>query len=208
MHHIGIPIVAAEEEVEKTWDIAFVGRFVQKKGVLDLLDAAALLTSELRPRCVFIGDGPLLDQARANATNTGLDATFLGAQPPDVVRRTLSASKLCAAPSKTADNGDSEGLPIVLLEAAAAVIPVASTLHGGVPEAVLDHETGLLSPEGDVMALAQNIDTLLTSPNLRDQLGKAARKRLERDFDVCRQTALLEAIYDAVVDETASRSDD
>jgi glycosyltransferase involved in cell wall biosynthesis len=66
---------------------------------------------------------------------------------------------------------------------------------------VLDRETGLLSPEGDVPALATNIALLLASQELRERLGNAARKRVERDFDVRRQTALLETIYDDVVAE-------
>jgi glycosyltransferase involved in cell wall biosynthesis len=201
VHHIGIPIPDVLVQTEKVWDIAFVGRFVEKKGVLDLVEAIALLDRVPKPHCVFIGDGPLFDVARARATEVGIDATFLGPQSPEVVRNTLAASHVFAAPSRTAKNGDSEGFGMVFLEAAAAGIPAASTLHGGVPEAVLDRETGLLSPERDVPALATNIALLLASQELRERLGNAARKRVERDFDVRRQTALLETIYDDVVAE-------
>ncbi len=203
VHHIGIPIPDAVGQPEKSWDIAFVGRFVEKKGVLDLIDAIALL-AEFAPRCVFIGAGQLFDSARTRAAAAGIDATFLGTQPPDTVRSTLLASRVFAAPSKTASDGDSEGLPITVLEAAAAGVAIASTFHSGIPEAVVDGETGLLSPEGDVVALSKNIARLLASTELREVLGKAARERLERDFDIRRQSASLEMIYDDVVAERSS----
>lgn len=198
VHHIGIPIPKPPApSIVKIWDVAFVGRFVEKKGVLDLIAALARLNSEIRPRCVFIGEGPLLGPAKEAVERMQIDATFLGAQPPAVVQKTLRAARVFAAPSRTAENGDSEGLPIAILEAAAARLPVASTYHSGIPEAVLDGETGLLSPEGDVDALAMNLRHLLRSPTLRLQLGSAGRHRTEQEFDIVKQTAVLEELYDA-----------
>ncbi len=199
VHHIGIPVPPpTPPEAAKKWDVVFVGRFVEKKGVLDLIGALGRLGPGLRPKCVFVGDGPLSDQAREAARNTGIDATFLGAQPPDVVQMTLQAAHIFAAPSRTATNGDAEGLPISILEAAAASLPVVSTYHSGIPEAVINGETGLLSPEGDSDALAQNLRHLLSSPSLCARLGAAGRLRVEREFDIVKQTALLEEFYDAV----------
>lgn len=200
VHHIGIPIPPPTPlEAAKKWDVVFVGRFVEKKGVLDLISAIGQLRPDLRPKCVFVGDGPLLSQAREVAEDVGIDATFLGAQPPDVVQTTLRAARIFAAPSRTATSGDSEGFGMVFLEAAAAGLPVVSTLHGGIPEAVIDGETGLLSPEGDTGALAENLRHLLSSPDLCARLGGAGRLRVEREFDIVKQTALLEEIYDTVV---------
>ncbi len=203
VHHIGIPIPESVDPCEKIWDVAFVGRFVEKKGVLDLIEALGGLPHGLRPRCVFIGEGPLLDQARRHVQRTGVDATFMGAQAPEIVQRTLAQARVFAAPSKTSRDGDSEGFGMVFLEAAAVGVPAVSTLHGGVPEAVVDGVTGLLSAEGDVSALAVNIARLLMSRELRQELGSAARQRVVRDFDVRRQTGKLEDIYDEVAAESA-----
>ena len=131
--------------VPKRWDVAFVGRFVEKKGVDDLLDALARLD---RPRALLIGDGPLLAELRARAAALGVDATFLGALDPAAVSRHLAESKVLAAPSKTARDGDSEGLPTTILEAAALGLPVVATRHSGIPEAVVHGETGLLERRG------------------------------------------------------------
>lgn len=199
VHHIGIPVPPpTPPDVKKRWDVAFVGRFVEKKGILDLVEALGQLGPELRPSCVFIGDGPLSGPVRKTVQQTGIDATFLGAQPPEIVQATLQAARIFAAPSRTADNGDSEGFGMVFLEAAAAGLPVVSTLHGGIPEAVMNGITGLLSPEGDVDSIAENLRSLLLSPDLCASLGAAGRLRVKREFDIGRQTALLEEIYDAV----------
>ena len=114
---------------------------------------------------MLVGSGPLEASIRARATDLGLDATFLGAQPPAVIRRCLTESALFVSPSKTAPDGDAEGLPTTILEAAALGLPTVSTWHSGIPEAVVDGETGLLCDEGDRSALAEHITRLLAEDN-------------------------------------------
>ncbi|MFI7575775.1 glycosyltransferase [Micromonospora sp. NPDC049497] len=198
VHHIGVPVPAAPAAGPKRWDVAFVGRFVAKKGIDDLVEAVGLLAPE-RPRVVFIGSGPLEEPLRARAAHLGLDATFLGAQPPAEVARHLAASKLLAAPSKTAPDGDTEGLPTTVLEAASLGLPVVSTYHSGIPEAVVHGETGLLGAEGDRHALAANIRRLLGDGTLRDRLGREGRRHVEDRFDLHAQTRRLERLYDDAV---------
>jgi glycosyltransferase involved in cell wall biosynthesis len=200
VHHTGVPIPPAPPTAAKDWDIVFVGRFVEKKGVDDLLAAVADLSS-LGPRVLLIGDGPLLGPMRERAA--GLDATFLGAQEPAVVAERLTAAKIFVAPSRVASNGDSEGLPTTILEAGGLGLPTVSTYHSGVPEAVLHGETGLLAAEGDRAALAANIRRLLTDAGLRDRLGAAARRHVEAHFDLARQTARLEELYEEVASRGA-----
>ncbi|MFF5297341.1 glycosyltransferase [Paractinoplanes globisporus] len=197
VHYSGVPIPPPPAPVAKLWDVAFVGRFVEKKGADDLLAALATLQPS-RPRAVFIGAGPMLPSMRAYARELGVDATFLGVQPPDEVRRVLLASRLLAAPSRTAKDGDTEGLPTTVMEAAALGLPVVSTHHSGIPEAVDDGETGLLSPEGDRPALAANLSRLLADEALREKLGGRARELMIAKFDLRTQTARLEEIYDEV----------
>ncbi|MBM0225697.1 glycosyltransferase [Micromonospora sp. ATA51] len=199
VHHIGVPIPPKSPPMAKEWDVVFVGRFTEKKGINDLVEALATLKTALNPRCLFIGTGPLSEQVRDSAVRLGLDATFVGTQPPDVVRRYMATSKVLAAPSKTAPNGDSEGLPMILPESAAVNVPSVATRHSGIPDAVVHEETGLLCDEGDVASLARNIRSLLEDDVLRVRLGDQARQRVELEFDITKQTAALEEIYDSVV---------
>ncbi|MEV0717325.1 glycosyltransferase [Asanoa sp. NPDC050611] len=194
VHHTGVPIPPADLRVPKRWDVLFVGRFVAKKGVDDLVEAAGLL--ERPARLLLVGDGPLWEPVRARAAELGLDATFVGAQPPEAVRDYLASSRILAAPSRTAPDGDSEGLPTTILEAGSAGLPTVATLHSGIPEAVLDGSTGLLSPEGDRAALAENLGVLLGDEGLQARLGAAAREHVTAHFDVRKQTGLLEELYD------------
>ena len=204
VHHTGVPVPPASTEVPKKWDVIFVGRFVAKKGVDDLIEAIGTLPAP-RPRVVLVGSGPLEASMRARAADLGLDATFLGAQPPAVVRRCLTESALFVSPSKTAPDGDAEGLPTTILEAAALGLPVVSTRHSGIPEAVVDGETGLLCNEGDRSALAEHIGRLLAEDDLRVRLGRQARRHVEAHFDVGIQAGILEDLYDSVIDRTLAR---
>ncbi|MEU5724623.1 glycosyltransferase [Micromonospora sp. NPDC047738] len=196
VHHIGVPIPPPPAATPKRWDVIFVGRFVAKKGVDDLVEAVGMLPAARRPRLLLVGSGPLEAPVRRRAAELGLDATFLGAQSPDVVRRHLAESRILAAPSRTAPDGDCEGLPTTILEAGSAGLPAVATYHSGIPEAVRHGETGLLSAERDRAALAAHLDTLLGDEVLRSRLGAAARTHVEAHFDLQRQTRLLEELYD------------
>lgn len=197
VHYTGIPIPAEVPPAPKEWDVAFVGRFVEKKGTDDLLAALAAL-GPAKPRAVFVGSGPLLAPMREYARELGVDATFLGNRPPAEVLRVLTASRLLAAPSRTAADGDSEGLPTTIMEAAALGLPVVATRHSGIPEAVTDGETGLLGAEGDRRALAGHLARLLADEPLRERLGAAARAAMRARFDLAAQTRRLEELYDEV----------
>ena len=197
VHYTGVPVAPVVPVAPKQWDVAFVGRFVEKKGADDLIAALASL-GPAKPRAVFVGDGPRLAEMQAYAREAGADATFLGPRPPADVREVLAASRMLAAPSRTARDGDTEGLPTTILEAAALGLPVVATRHSGIGEAVTDGETGLLGAEGDRAALAANIARLLADDALRDRFGKQGRERVLTTFDLAAQSRELERIYDAV----------
>ncbi|WP_344087280.1 glycosyltransferase [Luedemannella helvata] len=196
---IGIPLPQPVAIDDPQWDCVFVGRFVAKKGAGDLVAALALIDPRVRPRCLFIGDGPLEAQVRQRAADLGVDATFLGAQPPATVRHHLARARVFVAPSRTAPNGDAEGLPTTVLEASAHALPVVAYRHSGIPEAVEHDRTGLLCAEGDVEQLAAHLARLLDDDQLAGRLGRAGRERVERDFDITRCTAELEHLYDSVL---------
>ncbi|GAB1641377.1 glycosyltransferase [Krasilnikovia sp. MM14-A1259] len=198
VHHTGVPVPAAVPCLPRRWDVAFVGRLIEKKGVTDLLTALATLRPH-RPRVLIVGGGPLELQLRTDARRLGVEVTFAGVRTPAEVRDLLAQSRLLAAPSKTAPDGDSEGLPTTIVEASALGLPVVSTRHSGIGEAVVDGTTGLLGPEGDVPALAANLRRLLADEDLCRRLGRAGRDHVAARFDVRAQTRLLEDIYDDLV---------
>ena len=186
--------------------ILFIGRFVPKKGVLYLLQAFRFVSATFpNAKLVLIGDGPerkrLESWALANLpTHT---YSFLGAQNHEKVIQWLSEADLLVAPSVTDETGDTEGLPNTILEGMAAGLPIVSTYHAGIPEAVIDGETGFLCHERNVDELAHYMGLLLEDPTLRRKMGEAGRRRVEQEFNLEKQNAKLEALYDEVIAEYA-----
>ncbi|MGQ7310899.1 glycosyltransferase [Microbacterium arabinogalactanolyticum] len=209
VHHIGIPVHERLSSGGESWDIAFVGRLVAKKGVPDLLQAASEASRLLGRvlRLVVVGDGPLLQELETLAAVDGITVDFMGRRSPDEVREILARSSIFAGPSRRASNGDSEGFGMVFLEAAAAGLPVLAYRHGGVVEAVEDGVTGLLADEGDVQGLAANIARVLGDESLRRRMAEAGRARVEAEFDVLSQTVELERGYDLVLGEFSAHTE-
>lgn len=175
--------------------ILHVGRLVEKKGTADLIAALAGMSGV---RLVVIGEGPLRAQLQRQAGEAGVKAQFLGSQNVGEVAEWMRRATLLAAPSRTAGDGDAEGLPNVVVEGAASGIPVVATRHSGIPEAIEDGETGFLVGEGDRAGLAARLRELIESANLRREMGLAARSLAMERFDRVRQAERLEAIYDEV----------
>jgi colanic acid/amylovoran biosynthesis glycosyltransferase len=129
----------------------------------------------------------------------GASVRFRGPLAGPAVASAMDRADIFILPSIVASDGDEEGTPTVLLEAAACGLPVLSTLHGGIPEIVEHGVTGLLAPERDVEALAAGLRTLASDAALRRRLGEAARRRAEARFDIRSVAAGLEEIYDDAV---------
>jgi glycosyltransferase involved in cell wall biosynthesis len=180
--------------------VLFVGRLVEKKGCDRLIRAMSLVEARHpAARLLIVGDGPLLDPLRAQARESLRNCTFLGSQPPSVVRDLMYRSSVLAAPSIVAASGDTEGLPINLCEAQAVGLPVAGFQGPGVSEAVVENVTALLVPPGDEPALAEAIYRLLTDACLSKHLAAAGRRRAEQHFNLETQTARLEDLYNEVL---------
>jgi glycosyltransferase involved in cell wall biosynthesis len=180
--------------------VLFVGRLVEKKGCDHLIQAMAMV-EERHPtsKLLIVGDGPLQESLRMQARKSLKRCTFLGAQPPSVVRDLMHRASLLAATSVVAASGDTEGLPIVLCEAQAIGLPIAAFEGPGVTEAVVSGETALLAPSGDDAALADAMSAILNDNDLAGRLAAAGRKRAEACFSLATQTARLEEIYDELL---------
>jgi colanic acid/amylovoran biosynthesis glycosyltransferase len=200
-HHLSVDTSHFQRDahVQRERAVVFVGRLVEKKGCGDLIEAMRRVhEQDPHVRLRILGDGPLRAALERQAHGMR-GVTFLGPRPPDEVRREMEQAMVFALPSRTAASGDSEGLPVVILEAQSMELPVVSTRHAGIPEAVLHGQTGLLCAEGDVDALAANILRLMRDDELRRAMGVEGRRRMAEHFDLRRQTAKLETIYDEVI---------
>lgn len=162
-----------------------VGRFVEKKGFLYLIEAAGILQREgVNFTLNLIGGGPLASQlkARAEALGLGERVTFLGQKSTDYVRQAMAESDIVIVPSVTSATGEMEGLPVVIMEAMASGVPVIATAHSGIPEIVQPDITGQLTKERDAEGIAKAIQAFIASPRL-EQIDKA-RHLIEDTFNI------------------------
>jgi glycosyltransferase involved in cell wall biosynthesis len=162
--------------------ILAVGRLREPKDFATLVRAGARLEPG-RARVLIVGDGPDRAAIEGEIAQLGAeDAVALLGERSDVADL-LAGADVFVLPSR------SEGLPMSVLEAMAAGLPVVASAVGGVPELVRDGETGRLVPPGDAGALAAALAELAADPLERARLGAAGRARAEAEFglDACRQ---------------------
>jgi glycosyltransferase involved in cell wall biosynthesis len=172
------------------------------KGVDVLLRALALLRPAV-PGMRLLEAGGSLDPRQTEdlhrlAAELGLGDAVVWAGQRNDMRAVLQAGDVYCQPSR------SEGLPLAVLEAASAGLPVVASRVGGIPEAVLDGQTGLLVPPESPEALAGALKTLLGDPARRRELGKAGRERASTHFDLGRQTERLVDLYEALAASPAA----
>jgi glycosyltransferase involved in cell wall biosynthesis len=164
--------------------IVSVGRVVEKKGYDDLVDALALLPSDLCWRFVHIGGGKALRRLDARAQRAGLEGRveWRGARAQGEIVELLRAADIFVLASRIARDGDRDGLPNVLMEAQSQRVACVATDVSAIPEFILDGETGVLVPPRTPAKLATAIAALARDPALRASLARAGRERLERHF--------------------------
>ncbi len=209
VHYTGVDCAAIRPRAadEETRTVLHVARLVEMKGTEYLLLAFAALPSSLADvRLVVIGDGARRGRLEALARRLGLGerVRFLGARPHAEVVAWLRQAAMLVLPSVRTRTGRVEGLGMVLLEAAATGVPVVGSRVGGIPEGMEDGTTGFLVPERDPAALARRMVELLERPELRQRMGDAARRFVERRFEIGRQSGALERFYDGVLGRRAS----
>lgn len=202
VHYIGVDVdkFRPDYSVQRTPTVLFVGRLVEKKGCEYLIRAMAHVQKVMpEAELIIIGDGALRLKLEELAAQLLHNYRFLGKQPSSVVQSWMNKASCLCAPSITASTGDSEGLPTVIIEAQAMGVPVISTIHSGIPEAIVHEETGFLTQECDWEALVKYILLLLQNEQIRGKMSLAGRKYVEQKFNLKENTLKLEEIYNNIL---------
>ncbi len=205
---LGVELPPLDHREQPANEVLMVGRFVEKKGFEYGLQAFALLAERFpEMRLVIVGDGELGPRLRELTQRGGIEdrVEFTGVLPHAAVLERVSRCRVLLAPSVTAASGDRESGLIVVKEAAARGVPAVASRHGGIPEIIVDGETGFLVAERDVDTLADRLTRLLGSSELRDRLGVAARRRMESEYEIGARVRELERHYDEARTEHGPR---
>lgn len=180
--------------------ILSLGRLVAIKGFDTLVRAIAILRDKVAPlRCVIVGEGPQKKELDRLISRLGLgDIVELpGKITAQEVVGLMERCEVFALPSRQADkkSGVMDGIPGSLMEAMSLGIPVVSCPVSGIPELVVNEETGLLVPPGDELRLAEAIARLIDHEELRRRLGHAGRERVAREFTIARTVDRLMEVF-------------
>lgn len=182
-----------------------VGRFVNKKAPHLTLEAFRRVLA-MRPdaRLTMVGTGVLWESCARLVKALGLEQRvhLPGVLRPEAIADLFRNSRGFVQHSVVADNGDSEGTPLAVLEAMASGVPVVATAHAGIADVVTHGEQGLLCAEQDVEAMAAHLLTLVDDPELAGRMGRAGRARVEAHHRVERS---IEALHGVLVHAASSR---
>lgn len=181
--------------------VVYVGRLVPYKGCNFLLQAMQMVRWH-RPwaRLVVIGDGTYRAELERMARELAIDCQFLGERKQAVIHEWLDRARVFCGPSVTLADGMSEAFGNVFSEAQAMGVPVVSFRHGGIPETMREGITGLLAEERDVATLAAHLIRYLADDDFWVRSREEGLRWVRSGFDVNSRTALLEDIYDRVVE--------
>ena len=172
-----------------------VGRLVEKKGFVHLARAMGRLRErQVAARCCLVGDGAEREALRREIESLGLNGVveLKGWMTPGELKMTAyEQASLLVAPSVVARDGDMDGLPNVLLEAAAIGVPIVATDVGALGDLVRHGETGLVARPGDPDDLATKIEAALDDPDAATARARRARAEVEERFDAAKQIEKL-----------------
>jgi len=178
--------------------IATVARLVEEKGLYyGILAIHEVLQQapELKIKYFLVGEGPLKDELTTliEKLQLGKIVNFLGSLNQDDVVNTLMQSHIFLLPSVA------EALPVCLMEAQAAFLPVVATDVGSVDQVVVDGEAGFIARSGNVQDLAIKLKTLLKHPEKWSEMGQSGRKHVENYYDIDKLNDKLVQIYHALL---------
>ena len=179
-----------------------VGRFVNKKAPYYLLLSFAEVIKEFpNAKLIIAGKGDLWNTCKNLSVALGLEknVSLPGVISPGQFQKYLSESLTFVQHSVIAEDGDSEGTPVAILEACAAGLPVISTNHAGIPDVIIDGETGLLVNEHDYKAMASKIKYILNEKDLAKRMGENSRKRIRDNFSLEKHIGKLDELIKSLV---------
>jgi glycosyltransferase involved in cell wall biosynthesis len=177
--------------------IIAVGRLIPKKGFSDLIRACSLLAERGRSfQCEIIGEGPAENDLRKQIEQLGLQrcVVLAGAKPQSQLRGRLAAANVFVLASVIDPDGGMDNLPTVIMEAMAAGLPVVSTNIGGIPEMVIEKETGFLVQPGDALSMADAIDKTIADTSVARSLGHSGYERAGSLFSIDKNVGELYAL--------------
>ncbi len=202
VHRYGVDtrkFIPKGKDGKKEITILTVARLVEKKGIEYSLKAFAKVKTQ---NAVYkiIGEGPLENELKKLVTELGIrdKIFFLGPKSKDEIVDEMQKADIYMLTSITASNGDKEGLPVTLIEAQSAGLPVVSTIHAGIPELVVDNLTGFLCQEKDVNCIADKLKLLVNNPELREKFAGKARIKVLEEFNIKKLNTSLVQIYKSV----------
>lgn len=182
--------------------IVSTGRLIEFKGFHHLISACAKLNAKgVKFDCEIIGEGPLRNHLHSMIEASGLGGIvrLTGSLPQEEVFQRLKGADIFALPCVVDEKGASDVFPTVILEAMASARPIVSTRLAGVPEQIVDGETGFICEPDDVAGLATALEKLLESPEMRVQFGLAGQRRLCEEFAVDNTVRILHAQYEKFI---------
>ena len=177
------PVTIVPHPVNGKFKILFVGRHIERKGICYLIEAAKHLPRDkFEIRIVGVGDLTEQLKQQAAAVNDGAEIIFTGKLSPEDLANEYKTANVFTLPAIVDHKGDTEGLGVVLIEAMELGLPIVASNVGGIPDVVVDGESGILVPEKDPVALADAFKCLEADPTLIQKLLAGARKRIEECF--------------------------
>lgn len=178
-----------------------VGRFVEKKAPQLLIKAFYLVLRKFpEVKLILAGDGILLNDCFKLVKSLGIQNSveLPGKITPDKFMEYLSESLAFVQHSITADDGDMEGTPVAILEASAAGLPVISTRHAGIPDIIIDGETGYLVEEKDIIGMAEKMSLFVTDLNMAKDFGTKGKQYIQSNFSFEKHIKGLASIIKSV----------
>ncbi len=179
---------------ERTCNLLCIAALRPYKGLTHLIEAVRRMRADGRDvRCEVIGGGFLLPQLEKQISDAGLNEHFklVGTRTQDQVVAALANTDVFILPSIVADDGQMEGIPVVLMEALAAGIPTIATRISGIPELVIDEETGFLATPADPDALVGALDRVLADYERAQSLAANGTRLVESQFELRDNVAAL-----------------
>lgn len=181
-----------------SWHLVQACRLIEKKGLDLTLEAfAAFRKSHPKARLTLAGEGPLEAELRRQATalNLGESVQFAGFLSVEALAALYGSAHFFIHPSRVTEDQNQEGIPNSMVEAMATGLPVIATLHGGIPEAVTQEVTGLLSPENQWEPLLEALQALTDEPERWQAMSRAAAASARENFAHAEQIRKLEGFY-------------